>query len=51
MKIYKKSRISIVQSFFADQSCVVLDPVSQKILRAIVIVNIYQEKKCASQKP
>ena len=25
-------------------------PVSQKILRAIVIVNIYREQKCASQK-
>ena len=27
-----------------------LGPVSQKILRAIVIVNLYQEQKCASQK-
>ena len=27
-----------------------LGPVSQKILRAIVILNVYQQQKCASQK-
>ena len=39
--------VSIVKVGYCTQ---VLGPVSQKILRAILIVNLYQEQKCTSQK-